>query len=123
MTVEELSRSPLILLWGERERRDLRLRWVEPEPALPVCYVNNEDNATFLVARGLGVSILPHSPEPTYPGQVVRAPIEPPVYHELALAVRDLQEAPPAVRRFVRFAREWFSAREEREREGSTFSV
>ena len=57
--------------------------------------------------------ILPRSPEPTYPGQVVRAPIEPPVYHELALAVR----------RFVRFAREWFSAREEREREGSTFSV
>lgn len=113
MTVEELSRSPLILLWGERERRDLRLRWVEPDPALPVCYVNNEDNATFLVARGLGVSILPHSPEPTYPGQVVRVPIEPPVYHELALAVR----------RFVRFAREWFSAREEREREGSTFSV
>ena len=48
--------------------------------------------------------ILPRSPEPTYPGQVVRAPIEPPVYHELA----------PAVRRFVRFAREWFSAREER---------
>ena len=35
--------------------------------------------------------ILPHSPEPTYPGQVVRVPIEPPVYHELALAVRDLQ--------------------------------
>ena len=67
--------------------------------------------------------ILPRSPEPTYPGQVVRVPIEPPVYHELALAVRDLQEAPPAVRRFVRFAREWFSAREEREREGSTFSV
>ena len=57
--------------------------------------------------------ILPRSPEPTYPGQVVRVPIEPPVYHELALAVR----------RFVRFAREWFSAREEREREGSTFSV
>ena len=88
-----------------------------------MCYVNNEDNATFLVARGLGVSILPHSPEPTYPGQVVRVPIEPPVYHELALAVRDLQEAPPAVRRFVRFAREWFSAREERKRGLNFFRV
>ena len=67
--------------------------------------------------------ILPRPPEPTYPGQVVRVPIEPPVYHELALAVRDLQEAPPAVRRFVRFAREWFSAREERKRGLNFFRV
>ena len=110
--MDQLKTLPMILadqtFFGHQD-----LDWFGEGALHVVATYNLIYNATFLVARGLGVSILPRSPEPTYPGQVVRVPIEPPVYHELALAVR----------RFVRFAREWFSAREEREREGSTFSV
>lgn len=105
--VEAIAREPFIGLLETSDddaRRALEAAHVRPN----VRFTTKDDYAIIaMVARGLGVSIMPELLVSGRAEDVALRPLEPAASRTLALAVAAGDRAGPATRKFAEFAREW----------------
>lgn len=65
-----------------------------------------------MVARGLGVSILPQLLLKNYQNEAVALPMDPPQYRMLGLGIPQLKSAPPVTQNFIRYVQDYVQRQE-----------